>query len=127
MADIFLSIFSRFGMPILIIVTFIVCLYSLFKIPKFHSGEIQMLGISHSGIRLVKRMRKKASIDTLEVLETYSFDNIEQISPIRNGSTIDLRLSKRRITIHSHRVFHINKYIRNFSYVNMFRFKKLHN
>ncbi len=72
--------------------------------PKFHSGEVQMLGISHSGIRFIKRSRTKTTNDTLQVLETYSFDNIQQISSIRNGSTIDLRLKKKRLTIHSHRV-----------------------
>ncbi len=63
-----------------------------------------MLGISHSGIRLIKRSRTKTTNDILQVLETFSFDNIQQISSIRNGSTIDLRLTKKRLTIHSHRV-----------------------
>jgi hypothetical protein len=63
-----------------------------------------MLGISHSGIRLIKRNRTKTSNDVLHVIETFSFDIIQQISPIRNGSTIELRLTKKRITIHSHRV-----------------------
>ncbi len=63
-----------------------------------------MLGISHSGIRLIKRNRMKNTNDILQVLEIFSFDIIQQISTIRNGSTIDLRLTKKRITIHSHRV-----------------------
>jgi hypothetical protein len=78
--------------------------------PKYHSGEVQMLGISHTGIRLIKRSRTKTTTDILQVLETFSFDMIQQISPIRNGSTLDLRLTKKRITIHSHRVFTINSY-----------------
>jgi hypothetical protein len=86
--------------------------------PKYRSGEVQMLGISHSGIRLIKRNRTKTSGDTLQVLESFLFDHIQQISPIRNGSTMDLRLTKKRITIHSHRVFIIknrsNKYISKF-------------
>jgi hypothetical protein len=73
--------------------------------PKYHSGEVQMLGISHSGIRLIKRSRTKTSGDILQVLETFSFDVIQQVSPIRGGSTMDLRLTKKRLTIHSHRVF----------------------
>lgn len=73
--------------------------------PKYHSGEVQMLGVSHSGVRLIKRNRSKTASDTLQVLETFLFDSIQQTSSIRNGSTIDLRLTKKRITIHSHRVF----------------------
>jgi hypothetical protein len=57
-----------------------------------------------TGIRLIKRNRTKTSNDVLHVIETFSFDIIQQISPIRNGSTIELRLTKKRITIHSHRV-----------------------
>ena len=73
--------------------------------PKYHSGEVQMLGVSHSGVRLIKRNRSKTASDTLQVLETFLFDSIQQTSSVRNGSTIDLRLAKKRITIHSHRVF----------------------
>lgn len=64
-----------------------------------------MLGVSHSGIRLLKRTRTKTHEDVLQVLETVRFDNIQQISSIRNSSTIDLRLIKKKLlTIHSHRV-----------------------
>lgn len=63
-----------------------------------------MLGISHSGLRLIKRKQTKSTSDTLHVLESFSFDHIQQISPIRNGSSMDIRLTKKRITIHSHRV-----------------------
>jgi len=82
------------------------CLFfCFFKIPKIHSGETQMLGVSHSGIRLLKRTRTKTHEDVLQVLETVRFDNIQQISSIRNSSTIDLRLIKKKLlTIHSHRV-----------------------
>ncbi|CAF1023237.1 unnamed protein product [Rotaria sordida] len=80
------------------------CRFYPVSIPKYHSGEVQMLGISHLGIRLIKRSRTKTNSDTLQVLETFPFDIIQQISPIRNGSTIDLRLTKKRITIHSHRI-----------------------
>lgn len=76
----------------------------LFQMPKYHSGEVQMLGISHSGLRLIKRKQTKTTCDTLQVLESFSFDHIQQISPIRNGSSMDIRLTKKRITIHSHRV-----------------------
>ena len=63
-----------------------------------------MLGISHSGVRLIKRTRTKTTNDTLQVLETFPFDLIQQISVTRAGSTLDLRLTKKRLTIHSHRV-----------------------
>lgn len=63
-----------------------------------------MLGISHSGIRLIKRNRTTTTNDILHVLETFPFDNIQQISSIRNNSTIELRLTKKRLIIHSHRV-----------------------
>ncbi|CAF5217500.1 unnamed protein product, partial [Rotaria magnacalcarata] len=80
------------------------CRFFPVSIPKFHSGEIQMLGVSHSGVRFIKRTRTKNKTDTLQVLETCPFDTLQQISPIRNGSTIDLRVAKKRITIHSHRI-----------------------
>ena len=101
MANIFLSIFSCFGMFFVFIHK---NLYFYFQIPRYNSGEVQMLGISHSGIRLIKRCRTKTTIDTLHIVETFTFDTIQQISSIRNGSTIDLHLKKQRITIHSHRV-----------------------
>ncbi len=93
--------------------------------PKYHSGEVQMLGICHSGIRLIKRNRTKTSGDTLQVLESFLFDHIQQISPIRNGSTMDLRLTKKRITIHSHRVFITNE--NSNAYFRIFRFKESNN
>jgi hypothetical protein len=72
--------------------------------PKPHSNDVQMLGISHSGIRLIKQNRTTTGGDTLQVLETFLFDMIQQVSSIRNGSTIDLHLVKKCVTIHSHRV-----------------------
>jgi hypothetical protein len=63
-----------------------------------------MLGISHSGIRLIKRNGTTTTGDTLQVLETFLFDMIQHVSSIRNGSTMDLRLEKKCITVHSHRV-----------------------
>ncbi|CAM4880089.1 unnamed protein product [Rotaria socialis] len=85
------------------------CRFFPVSIPKFHSGEIQMLGVSHSGVRFIKRIRTKNKSDTLQVLETCPFDTLQQISPIRNGSTIDLRVGKKRITVHSHRKNHYEK------------------
>jgi hypothetical protein len=58
-----------------------------------------MLGISHSGIRLIKQNRT-----TLQVFETFSFDMIQRISSIENGSTMDLYLAKKKMTIYSIRV-----------------------
>ena len=74
------------------------------QIPKHHAGDVQMLGVSHSGVRLIRRNRPKAANDSLQVIETFPFDIIQQTSPIRGGSTMDLRLTKNRITVHSHRV-----------------------
>ncbi|CAF2388479.1 unnamed protein product [Rotaria sp. Silwood2] len=70
---------------------------------KSHFNEEQLLGISHSGIRLIKRSRTTTNRDTLQVLETFPFDTIQYISSIRNGSTIDLNLAKKHITIRSQR------------------------
>lgn len=67
--------------------------------PISYSNEIQILGISHSGIRLIKQNRR-----ILEVFEIISFDMIQRISLIENNSTIDLYLTKKKITIHSNRV-----------------------
>ncbi|CAF3639551.1 unnamed protein product [Adineta steineri] len=80
------------------------CRFFPISIPKYRSGEVQMLGVSHSGVRFIKRSRTKSRSDILQVLETFTFDNIQQISSIRNGSSIELRLTKKRITIHSHRI-----------------------
>lgn len=68
-------------------------------ISKSHSNEVQLLGISHSGIRLIKQNRT-----TLQVFETFSFDMIQRISSIENGSTMDLYLAKKKMTIYSIRV-----------------------
>jgi len=69
-------------------------------ITKSYSNDIQILGISHSGIRLIKQNRR-----ILEVFEIISFDIIQRISSIENDSTtIDLYLTKKKITIHSNRV-----------------------
>ncbi|CAF4602738.1 unnamed protein product [Rotaria sp. Silwood1] len=90
------------------------CRFYPVSIPKHHSDEVQMLGISHLGIRLIKRNRTKNANDTLQILETFPFDMIQQVSPIRNASTIDLRLTKKRITIHSHRIQKITQLIDKF-------------
>ncbi|CAF1426007.1 unnamed protein product [Adineta ricciae] len=90
------------------------CRFFPVSMPKYHSGEVQMLGVSHSGVRLIKRNRSKTASDTLQVLETFLFDSIQQTSSIRNGSTIDLRLAKKRITIHSHRIQIIKQIIDKF-------------
>jgi hypothetical protein len=63
------------------------------------------LGVSHSGVRLIKRSKTTTSNDGLQILETFSFDAIQHVSSIRNGSTIDLRLAKKLVTVHSHRVY----------------------
>ncbi|CAF1240131.1 unnamed protein product [Adineta ricciae] len=90
------------------------CRFFPVSMPKYHSGEVQMLGVSHSGVRLIKRNRSKTASDTLQVLETFLLDSIQQTSSIRNGSTIDLRLTKKRITIHSHRIQIIKQIIDKF-------------
>lgn len=77
---------------------------SIFQMPKYQSGQVQMIGISHLGVRLIKRNRTKATNDTLQVLETFSFDLIQQISPLCSASTLEVRMGKKRLTIHSHRV-----------------------
>lgn len=87
--------------------------FSLFKMPKYHEGNVQMLGISHSGIFFIKRNENKTNNDTLQVIETFAFDSIEQISVVRPGSTIGIRVEKKRLTVHSHRViFHQMKSMR---------------
>ncbi|CAF4729667.1 unnamed protein product [Rotaria sp. Silwood1] len=70
---------------------------------KSHLNEEQLLGISHSGIRLIKRSQTTTNRDTLQVLETFPFETIQYVSAIRNGSSIDLSLVKKRITICSQR------------------------
>ena len=84
----------------------LICVFFLliFQMPKYQSGQVQMIGISHLGVRLIKRNRTKTTNDTLQVLETFSFDQIQQISPLRSASTLEVRMGKKRLTIHSHRV-----------------------
>jgi hypothetical protein len=75
-------------------------------ISKSYSNEIQILGISHSGIRLIKRNQI-----ILQVLETFSFDMIQRISSIEKDSKMDLYLTKKKITIYSQRVdYHFEFY-----------------
>ena len=63
------------------------------------SNDIQILGLSHSGIRLIKRTRT-----ILQTLETISFDMIQRVSLIENEAMISLYLAKRKITLQSPRV-----------------------
>lgn len=69
-----------------------------------HSNEKQFLGVAHSGIRLIKLRETSTARRALQVVERFSFDAIQHISPIRNNSTIDITLAKKRITIRSNRV-----------------------
>lgn len=64
-----------------------------------------MLGVSHSGIRLIKQSQTTTNGNTLQVFQTFPFDVIEHVSSIRDGSMLDLRLMKKCITIHSYRVY----------------------
>jgi hypothetical protein len=72
--------------------------------PKYRSDNVQMLGISHSGVRLIKRNQTKTDNDTLQVLETITFDLVQDISMARTSSTLDIHLPKKHMIIHSHRV-----------------------
>ncbi len=72
---------------------------------KSHGNEVQMLGVSHSGIRLIKQSQTTTNGNTLQVFQTFPFDVIEHVSSIRDGSMLDLRLMKKCITIHSYRVY----------------------
>lgn len=83
-----------------------------------------MIGISHSGVRLIKRNRLKATNDTLQVLETFSFDLIQQISPLRSASTLEVRVGKKRLIIHSHRVNSYSTWRSRFIEFYSFRFKR---
>ncbi|CAF3339033.1 unnamed protein product [Rotaria socialis] len=88
----------------------------LFPISTFvsHPNEEQFLGLSHCGIRLVKQSRTTTQKDALQVLETFPFDTIQYVSPIRNDSTIELTLSKKRITLSSHRILCVRQMIENY-------------
>ncbi|CAF4054726.1 unnamed protein product, partial [Rotaria magnacalcarata] len=88
----------------------------LFPISTFvsHPNEEQFLGLSHCGIRLIKQSRTTTKKDALEVLETFPFDTIQCVSPIQNDSTIELTLSKKRITLSSHRILCVKQMIENY-------------
>ncbi|CAF0977130.1 unnamed protein product [Adineta steineri] len=85
------------------------------SIPKIHSNVVQILGISHSGIRLIKQNRTTTTNGTsLKVFKTYSFDVFQHVSSVQNDSTIDLCLKKKTITIHSHQIQKIKQMIDKF-------------
>lgn len=63
------------------------------------SNDIQIFGISHLGIYLIKNTE-----NSLQILETYTFDMIQRISFIENSLKIDIHLTKKIITISSFRV-----------------------
>ncbi|CAF4300514.1 unnamed protein product, partial [Adineta steineri] len=86
------------------------------SIPKIHSNVVQILGISHSGIRLIKQNRTTTTTNgtALKVLRTYSFDVFQHVSSVQNDSTIDLCLKKKTITIHSHQIQKIKQMIDKF-------------
>lgn len=95
-------------------------LFPISLISESSSNEIQILGLSHSGIRLIKRNRMM-----LQVLETFSFDLIQRVSSINNESTINLYLPKKKIiTIHSPRVEDRFRY---FAFLHFRRFSRSEN
>merc|ERR1712218_714787 len=49
-----------------------------------NTEDMQYLAISHSGIRLVRR-EKSLPTDYLQVLETYSYDDIGEVSTVKNS------------------------------------------
>lgn len=63
------------------------------------SNDIQMLGISHLGIRFIKRNE-----NLLQIFETFSFDMIQRILLVEDNSKIEIYITKKMITIYSHRV-----------------------
>ena len=63
------------------------------------SNDIQILGLSHSGIRLIKRNRM-----IFQVVETFSFEIIQRVTSNINDSTMSLYLAKKKLTIQSSRV-----------------------
>jgi hypothetical protein len=75
-------------------------LFPISLISKTRSNEIQTFGISHTGIRLIKRNRQ-----IFQVLEVFTFGMIQRISSNENLSTIDLYFAKKKITIHSPQVY----------------------
>ena len=69
----------------------------LFPISTSSTESTQLLGISHSGIQLFDE-RRRESIDVI------SFHSIEEISPIKNDFSIEIRCSNRSISIFSKRI-----------------------
>lgn len=65
------------------------------------SNDIEILGLSHSGIRLIKRTQT-----IIQVLETFSFEIIQRVTSNINESTMSFYFSKKKLTIHSTRVGH---------------------
>ena len=63
------------------------------------SNEVQILGLSHSGIRLIQRNQT-----IFQVLEAFSFEMIQRVTSNVNDSTMSLYLAKKKLTIHSYRV-----------------------
>ena len=73
---------------------------------KTTSNDLHLLGVSHSGIRLIKQSRSATNRSILKVMDTFPFDIIQNVSSIRNGSSIEIQLLKKSITVQSDRVEH---------------------
>uniref|UniRef100_T1JBR9 Unconventional myosin-XV n=1 Tax=Strigamia maritima TaxID=126957 RepID=T1JBR9_STRMM len=76
--------------------------------------QVEMLGVSHSGVRLVRRHRD-VPIDWLEVLDELTFEDIAEVSNPR-GSTLQLLLQNgQRIVLYTHRALQIRNLIDQFA------------
>ncbi|CAF0846167.1 unnamed protein product [Adineta ricciae] len=78
------------------------------------SNDLHLLGVSHSGIRLIKQSRSATSTSILKVMDTFPFDVIQNVSSIRNGSSIEIELTKKSIIVQSDRIHKIKQMIDKF-------------
>lgn len=79
----------------------------LFPVSTSSTDSTQFLGISHSGIQLFDERRKDA-------IDVVSFHSIEEISPIKNELSIEIRCSNRTISIFSKRIRRIHAMLEEF-------------
>uniref|UniRef100_W5N087 Myosin XVB n=1 Tax=Lepisosteus oculatus TaxID=7918 RepID=W5N087_LEPOC len=86
----------------------------LFPITGGNRGDIQLLGVSHRGIRLL-RVVKASGINPkhLKVLRSYSYAEVLSVD-LKGSNTVEFALKNDQLTLHSHRAPQINAMVRLF-------------
>ncbi|CAM1303396.1 Uncharacterised protein PB.4102, partial [Pycnogonum litorale] len=78
-----------------------------------HHPELQLLSVSHSGVRLVRKEKGSVS-DQLQVLEYFSFENISEVVVPRTSTVQILLQSGGQVVVYTHKANDIHRLLDNY-------------